>query len=106
MDKLAAPTQESNTNACGCTQKLSTSTLNADLPVTGTPANSNAADSLANALGVSPLYRQQDSARWTNAYVDFLGFLTSFSGPMFTIQAEHTRRFRHQEISTLISARI
>lgn len=62
MDK---PAQEPNTNSCVCSQKLSTTGLTAELPVTGTPGSN--ADNLANALGVSPLYRQQDSARWSNA---------------------------------------
>ncbi|KAI6176195.1 hypothetical protein M3Y97_00772000 [Aphelenchoides bicaudatus] len=73
MDK-ATPTQESNINSCDCRQKLSTSTLTADLSV-GTPGNTNA-DTLANALGLDlPLMRSnliycrssKTLPRWANA---------------------------------------
>lgn len=53
-----------NPNACYCTS------LGADTPavVGGTPiTNGPNANLLADSLGVSPLYRQQDSARWQSA---------------------------------------
>ncbi|CAD5226576.1 unnamed protein product [Bursaphelenchus xylophilus] len=51
---------------CGCTQKLPTSMAHPpDLPMTGTPISSlTNANALADSLGVSPMYRQVDSARW------------------------------------------
>uniref|UniRef100_A0A1I7ZEQ9 Uncharacterized protein n=1 Tax=Steinernema glaseri TaxID=37863 RepID=A0A1I7ZEQ9_9BILA len=36
-------------------------------PVAGAPISANNANILADSLGVSPLYRQQDSARWQSA---------------------------------------
>jgi len=65
------------------TQKLSTTTLPGDL--IGTGANANA---LADSLGVSPLYRQKDSARWQNAAHVYHSSRAHSPAPAFAFPSE------------------